>query len=250
MSPWRPESVELRLGEGPADGKAWYTAPPRRDAALAEFEHELETRAVRRGTRLHCAVGGDLARFVIVPWNAELSSPTRRHLLAQQCLREIHGETARDWTVALHPGRYGRATLACALDTQLLDGLATLSHARGMKLVSVQSTLTLGFNRLRREVNERVFWLVWIESSSITLLLMSNDEPLLVKRVSPLATTLATQLDREWFALGIEAPRCKVFVLRGGLAAHWAGTSNGSWSIQELPLPGDVTANRESAQPA
>ena len=244
MSPWLPDRVELRLGDGPAGGSARQPGPHRIDALIADFEQNLEARALRRGTRLRCVVAGDAVRYAVVPWHAELSSPDQRQRLAEQCFRETYGETARDWTVCQHTERYAAATLACAIDASLLDRLDASAQARGLSLVSVQPSLMHAFNQSRQGIEQGLFWFVSVEPHWTTLLLMSAFEPLHVKRLPSAAAALGALLDREWFSLGIDVARCPAYVVRSATVepppAPSAAARDGSaasWQVIDLSPP-------------
>jgi hypothetical protein len=231
----------MHLGNTPADAaEEWRAQAQRLGETLECFERELDARALRRGTRLHCVVEGDAVRFAVVPWHDDLSAPAERQLLAQQCFRETYGDVAREWTVCQHTARYGAATLACALDTRLVDRLDEMAQARGLKLVSVRPSLMNAFNEVRPSIASGLFWFVSIERCTTTLLLLSDSEPVRVKRLMTSDTDLPTLLDREWFTLGIESPRCPVYVVRTGPSmapATPVDASAGAWSVVELTPP-------------
>jgi hypothetical protein len=187
----------------------------------AALQAALDALALPRGSRLICTVGGGAARYRIVPWVDALGSAAQRQLLAQQCFVEAFGEAARSWTVRQHATRYGAATLACAIDTALLSRLAALTGERGLKLISVQPSLMRDFNASRRQLPPGMFWFAQIEPACTTLLLMSPTEPLHIKRLPSGGgeLSLALALDREWFALGIDAPRCPVLVAQSAASS-------------------------------
>lgn len=231
MSRWFPERAVLRLA----------------DLAPESIERDLDARALPPGTRLTCVLAGEGVRYGRVPWSDALSSPSQRQLLAQQCFIEAHGDAARGWTVCQHGAGHGAASLACAIDTALLDRLGALAQARKLKLVSVLPSLVHAYNEARRRmVCDDVFWFVEVDAERATVLLMSPTEPLQVKRLPSAGADLTQWLDREWFALGMDAPRCPVYVLRAahGLAPvamqapseDVAGRSALGWQIVDLGI--------------
>lgn len=240
MSLWRPETIELRVGDAPA-GSYRPGAAQRIDALAAEFEQALDTRGVRRAARLRCVIGGDAARYAIVPWNDDLTAPAQRQRLAEQTLRETYGDVACEWKVCQHSERYGVATLACAVDQGLLDRLDASAQARGLAVVSVQPALMHAFNQVRRRIAQPRFWFVLIEPQATTLLLMGPVEPLHVKRLPATGMPLAGVLEREWFALGIDAERCPAYVVHtaaGERELHEAMVS--SWRCIDVALAPDA----------
>lgn len=250
MSRWFPERVVLRLGDAPpaldptplAAGAA-----PQRDAMLAACARELDARALPRGSRLTCILAGEGVRYRIVPWSDELSSPAQRQVLAEHCFHEAYGAAAHAWTVCQSEPRYGAATLACAVDTLLLDQLDALARQRGLALVSVQPSLVQAYNQARRAIARGRCWFVVRDGAWTTLLLMSDAEPLHVKRLPSPGTDLARLLDREWFALGLDDPVCPVYVVGAAAAASHAAAA-ARWPIVELSAPASGASPLE-AQP-
>ncbi len=223
---WLAPAIELRIT----------------DTRPAAIEQQLDALALPPGTRLTCIVAGEGVRYQIVPWRDELSRPAQRQLLAEQCFRVAYGDVARGWTVRQHAARYGVATLACAIDTGLLDQLDAQSRTCRLTLASVQPALMHGYNVARHRMSPGLHWFVAIDAISATLLLQSPAEPLLVKRIPSSALDLAPALDREWFALGMEAPHCAVYVVRSDAMPLPARQGDAwSWPVVDLTPPGPAS---------
>ena len=204
-----------------------------------------------------CVVGGDSVRYRVIPWNDELARPMQRQVLAEQCFVEAYGEVARDWTVRDHAQRYGAATLACGVDTALLDRLDASAQSRGLQLSSLQPSLMRRFNRhlergAGRSFEPGMFWFVWIEAGGITVLLASPAEPIHVKQIRGSGADLARVLDREWFALGLDVPRCPVYIARSAAVTDTPkpATVVMGWSVVDLPERHDGDAGRAASRAA
>lgn len=238
VSRWLPSQTEIRLGDGPSERQRAPGLARGVDALVAEFEHGLDAQPLRRGTRLRCMLAGEAVRFAIVPWIEAMTSPDLRQRLAEQCFREIYGDAAADWRLSWHAGPYGSATLACAIDASLLDKLEAAAQARGLSVFSVQPSLMHAFNQSRRAIEPGAFWFVSFERHWTTMLLMSDREPLLVKRVPSASVALSGLLDREWFALGMEAPPCLVYIVRSAQVpatpTPWRGVASARWRFIDL----------------
>lgn len=193
----RAGSVELRLT----------------DTQPEAIERQLDALALPARTRLSCILAGDGVRYAIVPWRDALSRPVQRQLLAEQCFVDAHGEAARGWTVCQHAARYGVATLACAIDTALLDRIDAAAQARRCTVASVQPSLMGAYNQARHGIAPGLHWFVETDARWTTLLLMDDADALQVKRLRAPATDLKALLAREWFALGMALPLCPVVVV-------------------------------------
>jgi hypothetical protein len=231
--------VTLHLGQAlateAAAGDAWV------EALVRAFGQAVETQGLAARARVRCVLTGDIVRYAVVPWREDLSRPAERQVLAQQQFVETHGDRARRWTVCLQPARYGEASLAAGFESAALERLAAAAQARGLRMVSVQPALTEAFNAARKQIDGDGFWFVLVELHWMTLLLVSAREPRHVKRVPQGAGSLAALLDREWFVLGIEAPRCPVYVVhtapRGSevqLQPAMGSAASTSWEIVDL----------------
>ncbi len=232
MSRWFPERPVL------------WVRPQKSEPVLAHFEQELTRRALPRGTRVTCVVAGEGVRYRVVPWSDEFASPAQRQVFSTHCFSEAYGDVARGWTVRQDSVRHGVATLACALDTALLDSLVAIAQTHDLKLVSVQPALTHVYNQVRQRLDVGLYWFAWIDGPWVTLLLMSAGAPLLVKSLAASGAGLASLLEREWFLLGIEAPRCPVYVARSASTppSQARELSASGWPFVELPPWLDGTA--------
>jgi hypothetical protein len=242
VSLWRPEApIEIRVGTAPGGEVLPRAGGLRVEALVAEFERQLDAQAPgRRGRSVCGVVGGDAVRYAIVPWIEALSSPLARQRQAEQGMVEIYGDAARQWTLRLQSSRYGASTLACAIESTLDERLGAAARKRDFALVSLQPALMHAFNRERRQLPPGLFWFALTEQRWLTLLLMSKSQPLQVKQMPFAGGDLGPLLDREWFSLGIEAPRCPVhqFVL--------SASSDGSNSLPTTGWP--EPARRHSLQ--
>jgi len=193
VSLWRPEPLLLAL---PDD-------LPMAEAVVA-LALRVEALRPRRSTRVACVVPAPFVRYVLVPWNAAMQGRKARQVFAEHCFRETYGELAREWVVRVDPGRFGHATLACAMNVGLLDELARVFQASGLVLESVQPALMNAFNALPTRLAAGSTWIVVPGSGTLTLLLVEDGRPLRVALVAGSVEQMEACLRREWFALGRE----------------------------------------------
>lgn len=225
MSRWWPERLTLWL------------APHKGQDVLACFERELDALAPHRRAQLSCVLGGPLVRYRVVPWSDALASPHQRQVLAASSFHETYGDVSRGWQVLDRVARYGVAGPACAIDVSWPQRLGEAAAARGLKLVSVQPSLTHAHDTHRRQFMADMFWFVWEEADVTTVLLWRRGEPLHLKVLPSAPVQLGTLLDREWFLAAVDAPRCPVYLAR--MAGHsLLATREAGWQIVELPALG------------
>lgn len=193
MSLWRPEPLQLALPDDLPMVES-----------VAVLVRRVEELALRRGTRVACVVPAPFVRYVLVPWNASMQGRKARQVFAEHCFRETYGELAREWVVRIDPGRFGQATLACAMNTGLLDELERVLRACGLVLESVQPALMNAFNSMPTRLAAGSTWIVVPGSGTLTLLLVEDGRPLRVALVAGGVDRMEAILRREWFALGRE----------------------------------------------
>ena len=210
MSLWRREVIELRLACVP-ESRGGDDAPAAA-RAVAALAARLDARPFKRGTRVACIVPGQLARYLIVPWNAAMQKPASRQVFAEHCFRETYAEMSDGWVVRVDEPAYERSSLACAIDGALLDALAAMLAERGLVPCSIQPALMHAANALETPLSPGLDWIVVPDGAGVTLLLMEGGRPLWVSTAAAHAGTVEAVLAREWFAIGRDPAPAKVHV--------------------------------------
>lgn len=233
MSRWWPETVAVRVA-APVVSTATLadfaptprTATPasagglRAERALREFEQRIEGLQLPRRTRVCAWLGHDIARLLMVPWAADLQSPGDRAAFAHHCFVETFGSAAKDWRVQVSDARPGRPALACGVDVGLVDGIAAVLGAHGLRLTGVRPLIMEAFNRDARRLREAGNgWLAIAESDWLTVLRLGDGEPLGVHTVARGEQPLALLLEREARLAGQDAARGSVWMVRPSAAA-------------------------------
>jgi hypothetical protein len=174
--------------------------------AVAELARQIDASPLARGSNVRCVVPARFARYLLVPWNADMQSPAARQVFAEHCFGETFGEMARNWVVRVDSAAWERAALACAIDAALLDDLARITVDRGLTLCSVQPALMHEVNAIAAPLPAGASWIVVPEAGVLTLLLVEGREPLRVAVVAGTLPQLPAILAREWFSLGRDEP--------------------------------------------
>ena len=237
MSRWFRERVLLRLDVPAAPGDAPLADRARQGAlqrALGALQAQLEVRALPRRARVTCIVSGELVRYRVLPWNPSARTAVQRQRFAQHCFEDAYGECARGWTVRADAPRYESPTLACAVDTSLLDGVAATVARHGLVLRSVQPSLMNAYRRAAPDRSHARFAVAEVTPSLLTLLLMDGSVPLSVKQVPAPRVDLKRTIEREWLSLGLDAGECPVFVDVGPDASDCAEHCGAGWVTLQL----------------
>lgn len=153
-----PARVELvRLGPGghgrrrqplavevaPAPGQPVWAG------ALAALEQALPGIA-RAGDAAAVVLSNHLVRYLVIGWQPEIGTAGELEDLARLRFENTFGEAARDWTVRCSEGGWGKASVACAVDTALVAGLRACLERHELRLASLQPLLMAAYNDLRR----------------------------------------------------------------------------------------------------
>lgn len=154
---------------------------------------------------------GAFVRYRRVPWEAAFTSPALRAALARHCFVDAYGESVARWTICLSDNRYGAATLACALDTELLEALRDMIKGVGARMISVRPLLMDVHNEHAALLKTELCWFVLCEPERLTVLLWRDGVPSSVRVVDAGPSDLGVVLDREWVRAGIDLPPCPVF---------------------------------------
>jgi len=215
-------------GEGAGD---WRSAL----AALPEVlkSHRNEDAAV--------VLADQFVRYALLPWNAALKSEAEWAALAQHRFAALHGAPAAEWQVKVTETAPHGARLACAVERELIAGLAERFVAGGVRLHSVQPFLVAAFNRIRKTVGNGSCWIVVEERGRLTLALIQRGAWLAIRarRSDERWRNLLPEiLERETAFLGLAEPCTRVIVCAQGsfdveLQDNWRAHS---LSYRELAL--------------
>jgi hypothetical protein len=158
-------------------------------------------------------------RYALLPWNAALKSEAEWVALAQHRFGALHGAPAAEWQVKVTETAPHGARLACAVERELVAGLAEQFVAAGVRLESAQPFLVAAFNRIRKQVGTGSCWIVVEERGRLTLALIQGGEWLAIRarRSDDRWRNLLPEiLERETAFLGLAVPCTRVIVCAQG----------------------------------
>lgn len=143
-------------------GPSWSGALEALDALLGEIS--------ANGGSANVALSNQFVRYAEVPWTPGVLTDKDRVALAADCFRSIHGDTVDAWQVVPAATRFGRSSLAAAVDKQLIDELRTLLAARRMRLASLRPHLAAIFDAARTQLRADDGGFAIVEPGCVTAL--------------------------------------------------------------------------------
>jgi hypothetical protein len=173
-------------------------------------------------------------RYALLPWSDAVKSPEQWLALARHRFSALHGAAAAAWDVKVTETAPLGARLACAVDRELIEGLASAFVGAGVHLVSVQPFLVAAFNRIRQSVGNGSCWIVVEEPGRLTLALIQRGAWVAIRsRRSDerWRTMLPEILERESAFLGLDQSCTRVIVCAQG---EFNTEMHDAWRAQAL----------------
>jgi len=120
------------------------------------------------GARTRVVLADHWARYIIVPWSAELRSNEERLGHARQLLDSSFGEAVAGWEVRISDAPPQATRVACAMHGELIAGIRAACEAAGATLLSLQPQLIDAYAVWRHRLPQANSWFVSIEQGSLT----------------------------------------------------------------------------------
>lgn len=217
-----------------ATGTAW-------SGVLETLEHWLADNDVRN-IRADLVFSSRFMRHTVVPWSDNVKTLDEEAALARARFESQYGDMA-DWTIRLDTGVYGRARIASAIETPLLDGLKRTFAHRAPRCRTASGYFELCWNRWRHNVLQGDALFLLAESGTALIAAIKGGQWLGIRelRTPADASLLETLLEREALLQGYaELPGSFVHV--PGLAAHEYQESSAVWNWLNPEVLGNSAA--------
>ncbi len=181
LAPDRVALVEMQRGLRPClgvtgvrscdetDGIAW-------EAALGRLGDMVERVPHVGSGAAHVILSNEFVRYVHVPWTPGIHAEKDRLALAADCFRAIHGEATDNWRIILDPPKYGRGSLAAAVDRALPERLREVLAKRRWRLASLRPHLSAAFDLWRPRLRKSDGCFAVVEPGCVTALFRRGDE--------------------------------------------------------------------------
>jgi hypothetical protein len=172
-----------------------------------------------RGRDAALVLADQFVRYALLPHNDAVKSADQWLALARHRFGALHGAAAAAWDIKVTETAPLGPRLACAVDRELIEGLATILVTNQIRLISVQPFLVAAFNRIRQTVGNGSCWIVVEEPGRLTLALIRRGAWVAIRsRRSDERWRLVLPeiLEREGAFLGLDEPCTRVIVCAQG----------------------------------
>jgi hypothetical protein len=170
-----------------------------------------------RGRDAALVLADQFVRYALLPHNDAVKSADQWLALARHRFGALHGAAAAAWDIKVTETAPLGPRLACAVDRELIEALATLLVTNQIRLISVQPFLVAAFNRIRQTVGNGSCWIVVEEPGRLTLALIRRGAWVAIRsRRSDERLVLPEILEREGAFLGLDEPCTRVIVCAQG----------------------------------
>ncbi|HEY0826441.1 MAG TPA: hypothetical protein VGD76_21825 [Ramlibacter sp.] len=219
-----------------------------RQAALDAVAEVLALAGRRRG-ELTVVLSSHFVRYLLVPWRAEIGSPSELEGFATICCDETFGSEPAGRSVITARERASSARVAAAVDNVLLEGLRSVVAGSALRLVSVQPYLSAAFDGLRRRLPARDFMFLLAEPARSCVLVASGGRWRSVRSVAhgSRGPSLADLVEREAQLTGLaDEGMPPVFVHAPGQDDPQLPACHGvtpQWLAWPQPAPGAAMAD-------
>jgi hypothetical protein len=184
--------------------------------ALAALPEILKSHKSREAS---VVLADQFVRYALLPWNEAVKKSEQWLALARHRFGALHGAIAAEWDVKVTETAPLGARLACAVDRELIEGLASSFVAAGVNLVCVEPFLVAAFNRIRQKVGNGSCWIVVEEPGRLTLALIQRGAWVAIRSRrsdGQWMSLLPEILERESAFLGLDEPCTRVIVCAQG----------------------------------
>lgn len=177
-----------------------------------------------------------LARFAVIPPNAQLKKYTAQEAFARHVLSQTYGAITGQWTLRIQQGKATEPWLLSAIDQTMPDTLKLICTNNKLKLSSITPWVVPVFNRFRKQITADPSWLVINEPGASLCMLIKGGEIISVSNLSHAGIDdLPVLLDRENLLSTLPEP-CKNVYLHTLPAVNLSAMKKMGYEINRLEL--------------
>ena len=221
------------------NGMTWQSAVNTLENTLTAFaKHKM---------KVNVTLSNHFMNYMLVPWFDNMSDEDDV-VFARQSFIEVYGKAAESWSVRISPCGVGIASLACSVDSKLLDELRGLFGQMGFVIQSIQPQLMEAINSCRTSLKGRDAWLAILEPEVLCLALLKKGRLVWIRKLhigDDWQKELPIILEREEFIADAEIVLEKVYLWTPYLE-NTDVSYLGRWHIQYLNPTSNVSYSRNA----
>jgi hypothetical protein len=179
--------------------RSWNAAVSALRAVISRLEN--------RSGHVAIALSNRFVRYIVAPWQDQLTNVDTQTAFARHCFREWYGAAADQWDVRVSAAPLGQPRIASAVDTDFLDAIRQEFARTRLKIRSIQPQLMAVFNKWRHKVDARASLFTVVEDQFYTCMLVVRGRCEAVHTGAlngALDEALPVILDREFMRSGLE----------------------------------------------
>ncbi|MEP7371018.1 MAG: hypothetical protein ABI659_02210 [Nitrosospira sp.] len=177
FAPGRVELVRSYRGIKPVQA-ARLAAACERDPDSPAWEQPLrqldQMIADAAGVDMTITISNDFVRYAVVSPQAQIVTPAELYAYAAFHMREVYGEKAGAWTLAMSSWDPCNGGVCAAIESTLLQRLNELAAHRKVRLKSMVPYLPEAFDQWRKRFDGERIWFALIETGRLCLASLSN----------------------------------------------------------------------------
>ena len=124
---------------------------------------------MQRHLRIDVVVSDRLVRYQVLPWRPGIVSRAEWRAYALHSLETVYGEASKSWRLRIDLVPPGRPSLACAIDSELVEVLRSVAADHGSRLAGVRPNFVTLFNQRRPAMRGSGFWFGVVENGNVSL---------------------------------------------------------------------------------
>ena len=144
--------------------------------ATKELDSLLATMQVKPNDEMHIVLASNLTRYLTLPTQQILMNSAEKLAYSIAAYREVYGSVVDEWKIKLDDAPPHQATIAAAIDKNLLAAFSQISLKYQLKLIAISPYLMTAFNFLASQIGKSSGYLVIVESERFLLISLHNGQ--------------------------------------------------------------------------
>jgi hypothetical protein len=128
-----------------------------------------------RRAEFDVVVTDSFVRYVVIPWSDGIEKPSEVQMLAQLQFEELFGAVSSDWEIVVDMPTYGKAGVACGIESDFRQALQTLCGQYDCRMRTLQPNFMRLFNQARLNIADDAILVAADEGSCVLACLRGRE---------------------------------------------------------------------------